>query len=153
MHIKQLTNKLTKRFQTRNPIKIAECLGYTVLHVPLNGVRGFYQHVKRCHIIYLDDALPEAEACFVCAHELGHALLHKGCNRIFLDRNTYFVTSRYEKEADRFAVNLLYSDGDLSDLQELPISTVATCLGVSEELAGYRMGVMKGSHRNSHLPS
>ena len=65
--------------------------------------------------------------------------MDRGCNRIFMDPRTHMVTSRYEKEADRFAVDLLFSDEDLREMIELSIDTVARCLGVSYELAAYRM--------------
>ena len=139
MICKTLAESLAQRFDTRNPFDIAEALGYTILYTPLVGVRGFYQYIKRCHIIYLDDALEESEARFVCAHELGHSLLHKGYNRIFMDTITHLVSSRYEHEADRFAVELLFSDDDFRELMDLPIHTVAGCLGIPETLVRYRM--------------
>ena len=88
----------------------------------------------------IDSALNGRKARFVCAHELGHSLLHKNLNRIFMDVNTNMVTSRYENEADRFAVDLLFDDYDLKDLLECTTSTVAECLDISYELAEYRMG-------------
>jgi hypothetical protein len=36
-------------------------------------------------------------------------------------------------------VDLLFSDDDLREMAELSIDTVAQCLGVSYELAAYRM--------------
>lgn len=139
MDIKSLAEKLVRRFGTRDPFKIAEALGYIVLYTPLVGVRGFYQHLKRCNIIYLDPELDETTARFVCAHELGHSILHRGLNRIFMDTRTFMVSSRYETEADHFAVDLLYDDYDLQDLLAFPVATAATSMGVSEELAAYRL--------------
>ena len=139
MDIKRLASSLAWKHGTRDPIRLAKYMGYLVIYVPLEGIRGFYQYVKRCHIIYLDEQLDEHEAAFVCAHELGHSLLHRGCNRIFMDRHTHMVTSRYELEADRFAVDLLFDDYDLQDLLDCSITTVADCLGVPLELAEYRI--------------
>ena len=136
---KALAEKTVRKYGTRDPFRIAEAMGFIVLPVPLKGVRGFYQYVHRCHIIYLDETLPDDERRWVCAHELGHALQHKGYNRIFMDTRTNMVSSRYEKEADRFAVDLLYSDDDLRELAEHSIDVVANCLNVSYELAEYRM--------------
>lgn len=47
----------------------------------------------------------------MCAHELGHALLHEGHNALFLRERTDFVMERYEREADLFAGYLLL-DGE-----------------------------------------
>ena len=85
MDIKRLAERLVDKHGTRDPFRIAEELGYTIITLPLWGVRGFYQYLKRCHIIYLDSELGEATARFVCAHELGHSFLHRGLNRIFMD--------------------------------------------------------------------
>ena len=139
MDIKSLAEKLVRKYGTRDPFKIAEVLGYIVLYAPLVGVRGFYQYLKRCHIIYLDPELDEDTARFVCAHELGHSLLHRGINRIFMDTRTFLVSSRYETEADQFAADLLYDDYDLQDLLTFPLPTAAASMGVSEELATYRL--------------
>ena len=139
MDIKSLAEKLVRKYGTRAPFKIAEALGYIVLYAPLVGVRGFYQYLKRCHIIYLDPELDEDTARFVCAHELGHSLLHRGINRIFMDTRTFLVSSRYETEADQFAADLLYDDYDLQDLLTFPLPTAAASMGVSEELATYRL--------------
>lgn len=140
MNTKRLADTLARKYGTRDPFQIARSLGYTIIYTPLVGVRGFYQYLKRCHIIYLDSSLDDNTARFVCAHELGHSLLHRGCNRIFMDTRTFVVTSRYETEANRFAIDLIYDDDDLQDLLELPMPTVARCLGVPQPLATYRMG-------------
>ena len=140
MNTKRLADALARKHGTRDPFQIANSLGYTIIYTPLVGVRGFYQYLKRCHIIYLDSSLDDNTARFVCAHELGHSLLHRGCNRIFMDTRTFVITSRYETEANRFAVDLIYDDDDLQDLLELPMPTVARCLGVPQPLAAYRMG-------------
>ena len=136
---KALAEKLARVYGTRDPFRIAEALDFIIIETPLEGIRGFYQAVHRCRIIYLDNRLSDGDRRWVCAHELGHALQHQGCNRIFMDTRTHMVTSRYEKEADRFAVDLLFSDDDLRDMIELSIDTVAQFLGVSYELAAYRM--------------
>ena len=139
MNSRRLAQSLARRFGTRDPFRIAEALGFTIIYTPLVGVRGFYQFIKRCHIIYLDDSLDENEARFVCAHELGHALLHRGQNRIFMDTRTLMRTGKYEREADRFAADLLYDDADLQNFISLPLPTAASCLGLSEDLAAYRL--------------
>ena len=139
MDSRRLALSLARRFKTRDPFRIAEELGYTIIFTPLVGVRGFYQYLKRCHIIYLDDSLDEQEARFVCAHELGHSLLHRGFNRFFMDTRTFMRTGRYEREADYFAADLLYDDSDLQDYLELSLPTAAACLGLTESVAEYRL--------------
>lgn len=139
---KALADKIVRKYGTRDPFRIAKAMGFLLPTVSLEGVRGLYQYIHRCHIIYVDERLPDEERRWVCAHELGHALQHKGYNRIFMDTRTHMVSSRYEKEADRFAVDLLYADDDLRELTEQSIDIVANCLNVSYELAAYRMSTV-----------
>lgn len=137
MRIQQLVHRLIQKYQTRDPFEIAKTLGYTVVFTNLSGIRGFYQYIHRCHIIYLDNSLSESDANFVCAHELGHSLLHRDINRIFLDSATLLVANRFENEANKFAVSLLFSEEDLKDLAYAPITTAANTLGISHHLAEY----------------
>ncbi len=139
METKKLADSLARKYNTRDPFKITNDLGYIVLDTRLEGIRGYYQHVKRCNLIYLSDSLSEQERGFVCAHELGHSILHKDMNRIFMDTRTNMVTSRYEIEADHFAVDLIYSDDDLCEYTDCTFDTVARSLGISYSLAEYRM--------------
>lgn len=139
MDYRRTAHSLVRKYGTRDPFRIADALGISVVRIPLSGIRGFYQYVKRCRIIYIADNLSEMDARFVCAHELGHALLHRGYNRIFMDTHTYFPANRYEVEANRFAVDLLYDDDDLRFFLDFPIQLAADYMGVSVELAEYRM--------------
>ena len=139
MDHKRIAESLVRKFKTRDPFKIAKALGIVVITTPLHGIRGFYQYLQRCGIIYIDSSLGEQDARFVCAHEVGHALLHRGCNRIFMDSHPYFAVNRYEVEANRFAVDLLYDDDDLRDFLSHPVQLAADCMGISIELAAYRL--------------
>lgn len=139
MDQRSITASLVRRYGTRDPFHIAQELGYVVIWSPLKGIRGFYQKMQRRHVIYVSSELPESEARFVCAHEIGHALLHRGYNRIFTDTNTYFVIDRPEIEANHFAVDLLYDDDDLRFFLDYSIQLAADFMGVSVELAEYRL--------------
>lgn len=139
MDSKRIVASLVRKYRTRDPFLLADALGYVVIRTPLHGIRGFYQYVQRCYVIYIDSALEELEARFVCAHEIGHALMHRGYNRIFMDTHTYFPTNKYEIEANRFAVDFLYDDEDLQDFLEHPVQLAADCMGISTELAAYRL--------------
>lgn len=115
-----------------------------MLFVPLIGIRGFYQFYDGADIVYIDSNLPDQVKKFVCAHELGHSLMHKDINAIFLDTRTYLKTSIYEKQANQFAMNLLYPrDSDFDDYRDLTIQQTARCLNVSEDLVEYRLREIK----------
>lgn len=139
MRPQRAAKSLVRKFGTRDPFRLAQELGYIAIRTSLQGIRGFWHHAQRQHIIFVDDSLPDPEARFVCAHELGHILLHRGYNRIYMDSNTYFPVNRQEIEANHFAVDLLYDDEDLRFFLDYPVQLAADHMGVSVELAEYRL--------------
>lgn len=139
MDIKKIVNSLVKKHKTRNPFEIIKGLNVILVPVPLEGVRGFYQYFQRNNIIYIDDSLPEHEQILVCAHELGHMLLHKKANALFMDTYTGFNTTKYEKEADLFAMELLVPDETFLEYQEYTTEQIALALGYTEKLIKLRL--------------
>lgn len=111
--IKKIARDLAARCQTSNPFCVCDHLGIQVLPVELPfKVKGFYWRFLDTPIIYLNSGLSEElERRVICAHELGHAVLHQNSNAMFLASSTNMVASRLEKEADMFAGYLLL-DGE-----------------------------------------
>ena len=139
MDIKRLVNSLVRKHKTRDPFEIIENLNAIVVFHPLQGVRGFYQYFQRNNIIYIDETLSEHEQRLVCAHELGHMLLHKKSNAIFMDSRTQLNTTKYEIEADRFAMNLIMSDEEIEEHLYLTTAQFSRLFGYSKKLIELRM--------------
>lgn len=139
MAIKKKADELARKFQTRNPFEIIRGLNVILLFVPLIDTRAFYQYFKRNNIIYIDENLPRHEQIFECAHETGHMFLHKKANAIFMDTRTSFNTSRFEKEADTFAMDLLVGDDLLTEYQEYSTEQLSRLLGYEQRLIELRM--------------
>ena len=139
MAIKKKADELARKFQTRNPFEIIRGLNVILLFVPLIDTRAFYQYFKRNNIIYIDENLPRHEQMFECAHEMGHMFLHKKANAIFMDTRTGFNTSRYEKEADIFAMDLLVEDNILIEYQDYSIEQLSRLLGYEKRLIELRL--------------
>jgi Zn-dependent peptidase ImmA (M78 family) len=146
MSTKTIADGLARNHGTRDPFTIANELGFIVVFAPLVDMRGFQQSAKRRRLIYINDELDEQQQRLVCAHELAHHLLHRGMNRIFMDQNTYMVTQRFETEANRFAVDLIYSDEELQPYLSRSYDCAAAYMGVSKALAEYRMGEVMPEH-------
>lgn len=106
-HIHKLIKKITQKFNTANPFTICQKLGIIIVIEPLVDTRGVYYYFKRNKIICIDSNLSEQDKLLVCAHELGHALLHTKVNSLFLNSKTYLNTTWYEVEANQFATQLL----------------------------------------------
>lgn len=115
--VKTTAKELVARFDTNDPFVICSLLDIEVLEVELPaGVRGFYACLMGAQIIYLNASIEdERERRVVCAHELGHALLHRKHNSLFLKERTNFVAARFEREADLFSGYLLLDDDTAYD--------------------------------------
>ena len=138
MNIKQKANSLAKRYNSRNPFEIIKNLNVILVYYPLKDVRGFYQFFQRNNIIYIDENLTESEQIVVCAHELGHMLLHKNSNALFMDTRTHFVTTKYENEANAFAAELLIPDSIILDNPGMTKSQIARLSGYNEKIMEFK---------------
>lgn len=139
MDIKKRADHLARFFRSRDPFEIVRGLNVILVYYPLDGVRGFYQYFQRNNIIYIDEKLPKHEQAFVLAHELGHMFLHKRSNAIFMDTRTQFNMSKYETEANLFAMHLLISDENIEEYQEFTIEQISRIFGYSQELMQLKM--------------
>lgn len=129
--------KMIKKYGTNDPFKIAVEKGITLLYEPLGKTLGYYNCYKRIQFIHINNSLNERMQKFVCAHELGHALLHRDSNTSFLKANTFYSIDRIEVEANTFAVELLLTDETIYKYKDsnLSINEVASIYGVPEEVA------------------
>ena len=139
MKYKEVAEKLCKKYQTRDPFEIAERLGIQVFYGHYGTIRGYYNKISQQRMIHINAALDGPQQAVVCAHKLGHAIFHPNTNTPFLRANTFLSVSKLELEANKFAVDLLWSDDDLRECQLWTIPQIASLLGISEELAEYRM--------------
>lgn len=139
MNIKKKVLALVRKHKSRNPFEIIKGMNVILIFAPLCGVRGFYQYFQRNNIIYIDETLSKEEQIFVCAHELGHMILHRKINAVFMDTRTYLGTSSYEMEANKFAMELLVSDDILNEYDYFTIEQISRLLGYTEELIKLRI--------------
>ena len=139
MDIKKRVNQIVQKYKTRDPLDIAERMGCIIVRYPLEGVRGFYHYFQRNHIIYVDDRLPDHMVSFVIAHELGHVFLHQKSNAIFMDTRTHFVKSKYENEANLFAMDLLISDEGIEEHLSFTSSQLSHLYGYHKSLIELRL--------------
>jgi Zn-dependent peptidase ImmA (M78 family) len=134
--IKDIVEQLIKIHNTNDPFKIAKEKNIIVLFADLKDTLGFYSTYKRFRFIHLNNNLTEEEQLFVCAHELGHAILHPKSNTPFLRENTLLSVEKLEVEANTFAVELLLSDDVITQYRntDLTIYDVAKLHSVPKDL-------------------
>lgn len=139
MEIKARVDKLVRKYKTRDPFEMIKGMNVILVFYPLDGVRGFYQYFQRNNIIYIDETLSKHDKAFVLAHEIGHMILHKKSNAIFMDSRTQFRTSKYENEANKFAIELLISDESLSEYSDCTIEQLSQIYGYHQKLIELRL--------------
>lgn len=99
-------------WKTNDPFEIARRLGIEVLFRDVS-IKGFTaQTVKIAGyptIISINNVFDKKSKKILCAHELGHALLHEECVNHFAVTNRN-VTTDVERDANLFAVALLIDE-------------------------------------------
>ena len=120
MWIKEKTNQLKQRYNTDCPYEIASYLKIHVMQHELHPeINGYYKYDRRNQYIVINDNLNQHEQRVVCAHELGHAVMHKHVNTPFMCKNTFLSVSKIEREANRFAAELLIPDASIKECETL----------------------------------
>lgn len=133
MNPRQVAIETAARYDTNNPFEIARERNIRILHQPLKTTLGFYVRYRRIQNIILNDALPEGMQHFVCAHELGHSILHADLNVPKLTRYTMFSRDKFEMQANAFAVELLLPDELLREYEGYSIYHLVASYGVPQE--------------------
>ena len=108
--IVEVANKLKGTYKTTNPFRIAEMLkidcnfvAFRKLVVQAYILRPF-EDLQPC--IFINSNFDKKSQLIFCAHELGHAILHKNaCNHFDGDS----LSNSNEYEANLFAIALLFN--------------------------------------------
>ncbi|KOP70992.1 ImmA/IrrE family metallo-endopeptidase [Cytobacillus solani] len=109
--IKTIVNEIKKKHKTSDPFELASLKKIHIIPWDLHEeILGFYKYDKRNKYIFINNNLDNEMQKYICAHELGHAILHPRVNTPFLRKNTLFSLDKIEVEADIFAVEILIPD-------------------------------------------
>lgn len=116
-----LTNDIKTTWGLTDPFEIARRFGVEVVFRD-NAFSGFKAQTFKMSgypaIISINNAYDERSKKLLCAHELGHALLHEGAvNHFAVTPQNAF--SGVEYEANLFAVSLLYDE--LEEEPSIPV--------------------------------
>ena len=139
MDIRDIVKSIVEKYKTRSPYELADLLHIQISRCELGSIRGYYLQKYRIQQIILNCNLDHNEEKYVLAHELGHAILHPNMNTPFLKNNTLLSTNKFEKEANKFAVELLIPDEIILQNWSLTESQLARLTGYSEALIRLRL--------------
>ena len=133
MSPRQVAIGIAERYNTNNTFYIACERNIRILYDPMKTTLGFYVRYRRFQHIILNDDLSEGMQRFVCAHELGHSILHADLNVPKLTRYTMFSRDKFERQANTFAVELLLPDELLREHEDCSIYQLAASFGIPQE--------------------
>jgi Zn-dependent peptidase ImmA (M78 family) len=125
MNINKIIQKLIRKFNTNDPFQLADLLGVLTILKPLGKIKGCYKLIKKRKVIFINSMLDYFERRVVCAHELGHAIMHPTTNCKYLQNYTLLSVKKIEIEANRFCVFLLLPDDALAEYDGLTYEEIS----------------------------
>lgn len=128
----------------RDPYDAAKQTGAMLRHKDLGSLKGAYFGNMEIPVIVINSTLDEIMDKIVCAHELGHHILHKG-QMLSCENAGFEDVAILEREANIFAsAFLIDTDRAINLLNEgMTISQVAATLETSTDLLMFLLNTLK----------
>ncbi|MBQ9134237.1 MAG: ImmA/IrrE family metallo-endopeptidase, partial [Clostridia bacterium] len=139
-------NSILQKCNSRDPYKIARQCGIELIVKELGALKGFYKVIYRNPFIFLNKSMSRSMARIVCAHELGHHLLHREFATFGFEETSLFSpASRREYEANLFAAELLIADKEIAELLEYGYTEeqIAAAIGMDKQLTELKLAAYK----------
>lgn len=140
---------LTRKFKTRDPFEICKSMDIHIHYTDLgNALKAYYFYQSRIKNIVINSRSGIIVRRILCAHELGHAVLHgklaamRGFHELELFDN--LVPTEYE--ANLFAAELIISDDEILELmndKDKSFFNIAKELYVPAELLDFKFRILK----------
>ena len=115
-----IPEELISKYGTRDPFRICREKGIEVMfRDDFIGQKGAFSLMLNVPFVFINNNLSYEMKRIVCAHELGHAMLHRNLcktrkNQTIYEYELFDIKDSTEYEANIFAANLLI-DGDEMD--------------------------------------
>lgn len=152
-----LPRRLLRRYGTSAPFELADCLGITILECQdFKLQKGAFKIILNNCFIFINANLSTEMKKLVCAHELGHALLHRPLGKTdtgLMKFELFDITNTTEYEANLFAANLLLDEEEIDSLarEGFDIVQIAHNLGTNVNLLLLKLQQIN-SDNHLHLP-
>jgi len=148
-YIADVADKLTRKFDTRNPYKICDALDVRIRLKDLGtDIKAYYFYHSRIRNIVLNTRVSEIIRRILVAHELGHDILHREIAMLkgFREIELFDLAQPIEYEANIFAAELLIDDDELLDIlndENASFFSAARELYVPAALLDFKFRVLK----------
>lgn len=143
--ITELAEKIRSEYGGRDIFETAENSGANVWFRELGSLKGFYLCENGKRYIIVNQSLENIVQRTVCAHELGHDMLHRELSSGGIRENTLFLSNnKTEREANLFAAEILITDKETLSVLEFShtIDEAAYELGVMPEIICYKLELL-----------
>ena len=156
-YISQKVTSLTKKFSTRDPFEMCKYMDIKIRYADLGHlIKAYYFYQSRIKNIVLNSRSGEIVQRVLCAHELGHAILHGdlATMRGFQELELFDSMVPTEYEANLFAAELIISDEKVINLlndTEKTFFSISNELYVPSELLDFKFRILK--NKGYHLES
>lgn len=156
-HILSKVDKLVKTYDTRDPFELCKILNIKVHYKNLGTlIKAYYFYQSRISNIVINNQMPEEIYQLLCAHELGHVILHKS----IAQARGFFETSLLEEcipteyEANLFAAELLIPTELLVEYikENNSFFAIAKNLRIPPELLDFKIRILKYQGYNFKAP-
>ena len=107
--------KLIRKYRTRDPFELAQAMHISVLiQDTFKRQKGAFKLVMNVPFIFINGNLSKTAQTLICAHELGHALLHRRLGAL-MEFELCDMTTLCELEANIFAAELLLDEREIEE--------------------------------------
>lgn len=140
---------IIRKFNTEDPFEICRNMGIHVHYKDLGtALKAYYFYQSRIKNIVINSRSGRIVRRLLCAHELGHAVLHGelAAMRGFQELELFDMTTPAEYEANLFAAELMISDEKLLELlndRDKSFFSIAKELYVPAELLDFKFRILK----------
>lgn len=156
-YVSQEVSSLIERFKTRDPFELCKALRIEIRYKDLgSSIKAFYFYQSRIKNIVINIHTDEPARYVLCAHELGHCVLHGelAAMRGFQELNLFNSLVPTEYQANLFAAELLVDDKELLELlndRDNSFFNVAKRLCIPAELLDFKFRILK--HKGYRIES
>ena len=117
--MKEVVHQLIQRCDSSDPFQIADCLGIHTLFCDIGE-----------QFIVISTRIELFRQRVVCAHELGHAILHPDLCTPFYTEHTWLSSDKFEYQANLFATELILSSFSPEELEGFGVEQIAILTGL-----------------------
>lgn len=141
----ETAEQVIENYGGKDVFETAENAGVKVWFRKLGSLKGLYICENGVRYIVINEQLDVTMQKVVCAHELGHDVLHRELSAGGIREGTLFLdTDKTEREANLFAACVLISDDEILNAASEcdDINGAASLIGLPSELVKYKLRIM-----------